>query len=320
MRAQEPLNLDSSTRRKLLTTLLKIRMFDEKEFELVASGELRETHSSFGHEAIAAGVCANLRNDDMITSTHRGFSHCIAKGVDLPRMMSELFGKCTGLCSGKGGAFHLADQSVGILGEFPVVGAGLPIAVGAAMSVKFRSGDQVVACFFGDGASNTGVFHEALNFASVLNVPVLFVCENNGWGEILENGMKIREISKRASSYDIQGRTVDGADVESIYLAVQKEISEMRVNKAPYLLEMQNPMPHGSPRRNPKAYAEFVEYRKTHDLVGDYEMKLTAEGTITENEVSLIKKEINEEIARAVKFARDSPLPSPSEALTNIYS
>ena len=196
--------------------MLEIRKFEEKVYDLFTQNLIPGTmHLYTGEEAVAVGVCAALGPHDFITSTHRGHGHCIAKGASLKKMMAELFGKRTGYCKGKGGSMHITDKSSGMLGANAVVGGAIPIAVGAGLSCKLKYPDRMVACFFGDGASNQGTFHEGINLAAVWNLPVLFVCENNFYamGTRKSMVMKIENISERARSYGIPGVTVDGNDV-----------------------------------------------------------------------------------------------------------
>lgn len=204
----------------LYTTMLKIRLFEERIIDLYARGMVPGlAHLYIGEEAVASGVCAALREDDYITSTHRGHGHVIAKGAELNPMMAELFGKKSGYCKGKGGSMHIADMAIGILGANGIAGGGLPIAVGAGLSAKWRGTDQVAACFFGDGSSNNGTFHESLNLASLHKLPVVFVCENNGYGISVSQEMHqpIKDIAIRAIGFDMPGVVVDGNDVIEVY-------------------------------------------------------------------------------------------------------
>jgi TPP-dependent pyruvate/acetoin dehydrogenase alpha subunit len=207
--------------------MLEIRFFEEKVFELYGQNLVPGTiHLYAGEEAVAVGVCAALKREDYITSTHRGHGHCIAKGADLKRTMAEILGRKTGYCKGKGGSMHIADFSVGMLGATAVVGAGLPIAVGAGLSIKLRKTDQVTACFFGEGASNQGTFHESINMASTWKLPVIFVCENNlyAMGTRQSLVMNIENVADRAVSYGIPSECVDGNNVAVVYEAARKAV------------------------------------------------------------------------------------------------
>ncbi|MDH5532610.1 MAG: thiamine pyrophosphate-dependent dehydrogenase E1 component subunit alpha, partial [Candidatus Bathyarchaeota archaeon] len=220
--------------------MLEIRRFEEKVYDLYGENLVPGTiHLYAGQEAVAAGVCANLRSDDYITSTHRGHGHCIAKGAQLKRVMAEILGKKTGYCSGKGGSMHIADFSIGMLGATAVVGAGLPIAAGAGLSIRLRKTDQVVACFFGEGASNQGTFHEGINMAAIWKLPVLFVCENNlyAMGTRQSIVMAIENVADRATAYGIPGVVVDGNDVMAVYEAAREAVERARSGKGPTLME-----------------------------------------------------------------------------------
>jgi len=220
--------------------MLEIRHFEEKVFDLYGQNLVLGTiHLYAGQEAVAVGVCANLRKDDYVTSTHRGHGHCIAKGARLDKTMAEILGKKTGYCKGKGGSMHIADFSIGMLGATAVVGAGIPIAAGAGLSIKLRGTDQVVACFFGDGASNQGTFHEGINIASVWKLPVIFVCENNlyAMGTRQSIVMAIENIADRAVAYGIPGVVVDGNNVLAVHEATQKAVERARKGEGPTLIE-----------------------------------------------------------------------------------
>jgi TPP-dependent pyruvate/acetoin dehydrogenase alpha subunit len=220
--------------------MLEIRFFEEKVFELYGQNLVPGTiHLYAGEEAVAVGVCAALKREDYITSTHRGHGHCIAKGADLKRTMAEILGRKTGYCKGKGGSMHIADFSVGMLGATAVVGAGLPIAVGAGLSIKLRKTDQVTACFFGEGASNQGTFHESINMASTWKLPVIFVCENNlyAMGTRQSLVMNIENVADRAVSYGIPSECVDGNNVAVVYEAARKAVERARRGEGPTLIE-----------------------------------------------------------------------------------
>ena len=220
--------------------MLRIRRFEEQVGKLFAQGQLPGfVHLYIGEEAVGAGVCAALRDDDYIISTHRGHGHVIAKGGDFDRMMAELFGKATGYCKGKGGSMHIADFSIGMLGACGIVGGGIPVAVGAGLSAKTRGTDQVSVTFFGDGAANEGSFHESLNLASVLKLPVLFVCENNQYGEFTpaDKAMNIKDVAIRAAGYGIPGVIVDGTDALAVHEAAQEAVARARRGEGPTLIE-----------------------------------------------------------------------------------
>ncbi|MCB0115343.1 MAG: thiamine pyrophosphate-dependent dehydrogenase E1 component subunit alpha, partial [Caldilineaceae bacterium] len=224
-------DLSSNAILDIYTRMLRIRRFEEQVGKLFAQGQLPGfVHLYVGEEAVGAGVCAALRDDDYIISTHRGHGHVIAKGGDFDRMMAELFGKATGYCKGKGGSMHIADFSIGMLGACGIVGGGIPVAVGAGLSAKTRGTDQVSVTFFGDGAANEGSFHESLNLASVLKLPVLFVCENNQYGEFTpsDKAMNIKDVAIRAAGYGIPGVIVDGTDALAVHEATQDAVARAR--------------------------------------------------------------------------------------------
>jgi len=305
--------------------MVEIRFFEEKVFDLYAQNLVPGTiHLYAGEEAVAVGVCAALQRDDYITSTHRGHGHCIAKGADLKRTMAEILGKETGYCKGKGGSMHIADFSIGMLGATAVVGAGIPIAVGAGLSIKLRKTRQVVACFFGEGASNQGTFHEGINMASVWRLPVIFICENNlyAMGTRQSRVMNIENIADRATAYGIPGVVVDGNDVLAVYEATVKAVERARKGEGPTLIECKTYRHKGHSRVDPAKYRpkEEVEEWLAKDPIKRFKEKLLQEGAITEAEIQQIEQEVAAEIDEAVKFAMESPYPEPEEALEDVYA
>jgi len=305
--------------------MLEIRHFEEKVYELYGQNLVPGTiHLYAGQEAVAVGVCANLRREDYIVSTHRGHGHCIAKGADLKKVMAEILGKKTGYCKGKGGSMHIADFSVGILGATGVVGAGIPIAAGAGLSIKLRGTDQVVACFFGDGASNQGTFHEGINMAAIWKLPVLFVCENNlyAMGTRQSKVMLIENIADRAVAYGIPGVTVDGNDVLAVYEAARQAVERAKKGEGPTLIECKTYRHKGHSRFDPATYRpkEEVEFWLKKDPIPRFRGKLVEMGVLTDAEAEQIEKEVLNEIEEAVKFALESPYPEPEEALKDVYA
>jgi pyruvate dehydrogenase E1 component alpha subunit len=305
--------------------MLQIRFFEEKVFELYGQNLVPGTiHLYAGEEAVAVGVCSALKKDDYITSTHRGHGHCIAKGADLKRIMAEILGKKTGYCKGKGGSMHIADFSIGMLGATAVVGAGLPIAVGAGLSIKLRKTNQVVACFFGEGASNQGTFHESINMASTWKLPVIFICENNlyAMGTRQSTVMNIENIADRAIAYGIPGVVVDGNDVLAVCEATQKAVERARKNEGPTLIECKTYRHKGHSRVDPARYRpkEEVEEWLAKDPVKRFREKLLQANILTEDEIKKIEKEVSAEIEEAVNFAIESPYPKPEEALEDVYA
>jgi len=305
--------------------MLEIRLFEEKVFDLYGQNLVPGTiHLYAGEEAVAVGVCSNLNVDDYITSTHRGHGHCIAKGADLRRTMAEILGKKTGYCKGKGGSMHIADFAVGMLGATAVVGAGLPIAVGAGLSAKLRKTSQVVACFFGEGASNQGTFHESINMASVWALPVVFVCENNlyAMGTRQSRIMSVQNVADRAAAYGIPGVMVDGNDVLVVYEAARKAVERARAGKGPTLIECKTYRHKGHSRVDSGKYRpkEEVEEWLGKDPVKRFRQAMLGNGILTQTELEHVEKEVADEVADAVKFALDSPYPEGKEALENVYA
>jgi len=304
--------------------MLQIRYFEEKVFELYGQNLVPGTiHLYAGEEAVAVGVCANLRRDDYITSTHRGHGHCIAKGADMRKVMAEILGKKTGYCKGKGGSMHIADFSMGMLGATAVVGAGIPIAAGAGLSIKLRGTDQVVACFFGEGASNQGTFHEGVNMAAIWRLPVVFVCENNlyAMGTRQSLVMTIGNIADRAVAYGIPGLTVDGNNVLAVYEAASEAVNRARRGEGPTLIECKTYRLKGHSRFDPAAYRpknEVEEWVKK-DPLSRFKSKLIEMGALTEEEEGKLRREANAAVEEAVKFATESPFPEPEEALEDVY-
>lgn len=309
----------------LYTKMLTIRRFEEKVGELFGAGKLPGfVHLYIGEEAVATGVCVNLREDDFITSTHRGHGHLIAKGGDLRLMMAELYGKKTGYCKGKGGSMHIADVELGILGANGIVGGGPPIAVGAGIAVKYLDTDRVVACFFGDGAANQGTFHEGLNMASIWKLPVIFVCENNQYGISLpqREHMNIADIADRASAYDIPGVVVDGMDVIAVYEAAHEAVRRARAGEGPSLIECKTYRYKGHFEGDPQIYKpkDEVEAWMKKDPIPRFEAKLLEMGVLTREKAREIDQGIMGKVEEAVRFAEESPYPAPEELFEDVYT
>jgi len=319
------LNLAEEKLVEMYRKMLEIRFFEEKVFELYAQNLIPGTiHLYAGEEAVAVGVCSNLREVDYVTSTHRGHGHCIAKGADLKRTMAEILGKSAGYCKGKGGSMHIADFTIGMLGATAVVGAGLPIAVGAGLSITLRKTDQVVACFFGEGASNQGTFHESMNMASVWKLPVIFVCENNlyAMGTRQSRVMNIENIADRAMAYGIPGVVIDGNDVLTVYEATQKAVERARKGEGPSLLECKTYRLRGHSRVDPARYRPKAEVEEwlSKDPIKRFEERLMQTKVLTEAEIQQIERGVSAKIEEAVKFAMESPYPVPGEALDDVYA
>ena len=311
-------------------SMTRIRLFETKVRDLATANEIPGfVHVSIGEEASATGVCAALRKTDRITSTHRGHSHLIAKGGRLDRMMAELFGKRTGYCKGKGGSMHIVDFSLGILGANGIVGAGLPIATGSALAAVIAGTDDVTACFFGDGASNEGTFHESLNLAAVWKLPVVFVCENNGFGEFtpMQTVTSVKDIAVRAKAYDIPGHIVDGNDVLEVYRYASEAVARARAGEGPTLLECKTYRWEGHVVGE-QAFLGAASYR-TEQEVNEWKARCplirfdkfaVESGKISVADLQRIKQETEAELETAIKFARESPLPDASEVTDDVFT
>lgn len=316
--------LDKDILIKMLKKMLQIRYFEEQVDQFYMMGEVHGTgHLYIGMEAVAVGAISALKKGDVITSTHRGHGHCIAKDADLKLMMAELLGKVTGYSKGKGGSMHIADISLGNLGANGIVGGGIPIATGAALALKKMKKDQVVLCFFGDGATNQGVFHESINMASIWNLPVIYIIENNkyGMGFPVEKAVNIDKLSKRACAYGIAGITIDGNDVVGVYQTTQKLIKKMRNDSIPVILECMTYRWKGHSKMDAERYRtkeEVASWKKKCPII-KYKKYLIEEDILKLMEIENIEKEVRAEIADAVKFAKDSPFPDPEDALEDVY-
>ena len=318
--------MNKSEAEEIYAKLVRIRFFEERVAKLFRTGELPGfVHLYVGEEACAVGVCSNLSRDDYITSTHRGHGHCIAKGGDVSRMMAELMGKRSGYNKGKGGSMHLASTDLGILGANGIVAAGMPIAVGAALSARFQKNGRVSVAFFGDGATNQGTFHEAINLASVFSLPVLFVCENNqfGVGTRITESTNIKDIAIRAVAYGIPGEIVDGQDVMNVREVSAKLLERARNGGGPALLECKTwryrAHFEGESEAAYKTAAEEDEWEK-RDPILIAKNAFASANLLTADEAYAIEKTVHNEIDRAVEFARNSPNPEPQEALEDLFA
>jgi len=305
--------------------MLRCRQFEEYLHLAVNKGDLPGfVHLSAGQEAVAAGVCQNLRDDDWIVSTHRGHGHLVAKGMSLKKMMAEIYGKVTGASKGKGGSMHMCDLTVGVLGSNGIVGAGLPLANGPALSAKVLGTDQVSICFFGDGASNEGTFNEAINLAAIWDLPTIFVLENNLYGETssVKYTHKVKEISKRAIGFGIPGLTVDGMDVLAVYQVAREAVARARAGQGPTLIECMTYRYYGHYEGDPDNYRtkeEIQEYRKKDPIPRLKQQMLGAEITTTQ-EIELLEQRVKEEINEAVVFAKASPSAKPEDCLLDVFA
>jgi pyruvate dehydrogenase E1 component alpha subunit len=281
-------------------------------------------HLSIGQEASAVGSTMALRKTDYITSTHRGHGHCIGKGADPKLMFAEFFGKEEGYCRGRGGSMHIADVESGNLGANGIVAGGIPIAVGAALAIKKQKRDDVALCFFGDGATNEGAFHEALNMASIWKLPVIFVCENNKYGMSVstERSMAVSNVADRASAYNMPGVIADGNRIEDVAEAVLTAIARAREGQGPTLVECKTYRTRGHSRSDRNRYRtkEEIEEWKLRDPIGHFEAELVANGIATADEVAGIFAAADAEIAAGIEFARNGTDPSPSEGTRDVYT
>jgi 2-oxoisovalerate dehydrogenase E1 component len=300
----------------LLRTMYKIRYFEERvedNFDLILGPIMGGVHLYIGQEAVAVGACAVLQKSDYIVSSHRGHGHCIAKGGDVRRMMAELMGKETGYSKGRGGSMHLFDVEIGLLGGNGIVGGGIPIALGAAFSAKYRESGQVVVSFFGDGAANQGTFHESLNMASLWKLPVVYICENNFYAASTptSKALSVENVSDRACSYGIPGLTVDGMNVLKVYEATSEAVARARAGEGPTLIECKTYRyrDHCMISHWPRSPDEQEKWRK-RDPILLFEGKLLKDGLITPSELEKMKLEVKRDIDEAEAFAKESPFPS----------
>ena len=301
-----------------------IRHFEDRIYYLFLQGIMPGTiHLYQGEEAVAVGVCANLNKDDVITSNHRPHGHSIAKGVSIKAIMAELFAKTTGCCRGKGGSMHMGDPEVGALTSIAIVGGNIPVAAGAALAFKFQKNNRVAVSFFGDGASNEGTFHEAINMAAIWDLPVIFVCENNLYGAStpLSRVMKITNIADRAGAYGIPGVVVDGNDVLATYKVVNEAVKRARSGKGPTLIECKTYRHGGHSRSDACKYrpkGEKEEWLKKDPILRmkDHLIKIDL---LTEEKVKKIEEKIEKEIDEAVTFAQESPDPKPEDTLADVW-
>ncbi len=300
---------------KLLEDMYTIRFFEEKCKSLYKRGLLTGAlHTYIGEEAVAVGVCSALRKDDYITSTHRGHGHCLAKGGDLKKTLAEILGKETGYSRGRGGSMHLFAPEIGLLGGNGIVGGGIPIAVGAAYSAKYRGTDQVIACFFGDGASNQGTFHEGANMAALWKLPVILVCENNHWAATtpVSDSTCVPDIATRAIGYCIPGEVVDGNDVTAVYEATRKAVVRARSGEGPSLIECKTfrhdghcMVVHDYRLRAPGE----DDFWKSKDPIEVHEQRLLDEKKVTPKRLENIRQKVRKGLEEAEEYARNSAFP-----------
>ena len=325
MTTETTTQLDAEQLLYMYRTMVKIREFEEAAGRLAEQAKIPgAVHLYAGEEAVAVGVCANLDPEDTITSTHRGHGHSIAKGVDLNAMMAEIFGKASGVCKGKGGSMHIADIEKGMLGANGIVGASVPLAVGAALSATYFGTDAVGVAFFGDGATSQGVVHESMNLAAIWRLPVIFACENNHYAEStpVEYAVAGSDIADRAAGYGIPGVVVDGMDVFAVYEAAGEAVRRARAGEGPTLLELKTYRYHGHYHADePLKYRlkEEEDLWKKRDPIPNFERRVLEQKLIPATTLEAIRTKIEAEIEAAVKFALASPLPPIDELYTDVY-
>jgi TPP-dependent pyruvate/acetoin dehydrogenase alpha subunit len=310
--------------RDIYIKMLHVRNFEDKVAYFFSMGMVHgTTHLYVGEEATGVGVCAALEAEDLITSTHRGHGHCIGKGIDLKRMMAEFLGKEAGYCKGKGGSMHIADLSRGNLGANGVVGGGIPIAVGAGITTRMERLKRIVVCFFGDGATNQGVFHESLNLASIWKLPVLFVCENNQYGMSMscKRAMNVDNIAVRATSYGMPSRTVDGNDVIAVLEAVS-EVRDYVLREGPYLLvcETYRILGHSKSDANRYRSKEEIEEWKQKCPIRRMRRYLLENKVFTDAELDEFEQQARIDLDEAVKYAESAPYPKIDTILDDVYA
>src|SRR5687768_2580952 len=320
------LGIDADLARRLLHDMVLIRRFEEKAAEAYALGKIGGfLHLSIGEEAVAAGATSALRPDDYAISTYREHGHCLAKGSDPRRMMAELFGRRDGLSKGKGGSMHLFDKSTNFLGGHAIVGAHLPLAAGVGFAIKYEGGDQVIVCYFGDGAVPEGEFHEAMNLAALWKLPVIFICENNRYamGTSLERALAETEIWKFGRSYNVPSEAVDGMDVLAVREVVARAVARARADGTPSLIEARTYRFRGHSMRDPAGAVyrtkEEVEREKLRDPIVTFRDRALQAGWLSEDDVRRIDKDVADRVDEAVAFADASPEPPPEELLTDIF-
>ena len=309
--------------------MVMIRKFEEKAGTIFSQGQLAGfLHLYIGEEAVGAGVCAALNDDDYIVSTHRGHGHLIAKGGDVNKIMAELFGKSTGYCKGTGGSMHVADFSKGMLGACGIVGGGIPIAVGAALTIKRKHTNQVAVTFFGDGASNEGSFHESINFAAAQNLPVIFLVENNGYGEFTpqNRSTRIENIADRAAGYGIPGVIVDGMDAVAVYETTKEWVEKLRNGEGPVLIEAKTHRKVGH-SEGESAFLDGQTYRLPEEEkiametcpIENLKKYLLDHDLAQKEELEEVERAAQEKIEAAVEYAKNSPFPTEEDLYTDTW-
>lgn len=324
------MNVKNYSKKQLMSfyeTMFKTRRFEEETFEFYKKGMMAGlAHLYMGEEAVAAGVCAALKEDDYIGSTHRGHGHLVARGADLNRMMAEILGKETGYSHGKGGSMHIMAMDKGILGANGIVGGEIPIATGAAYTIKYKGTDQVAVSFMGDSATNEGTFHESLNMAAAWDLPCIYIIENNLYGISVDirDVTNTPDLAVRAKAYDIPGVVVDGMDVTDVYEAAVKAVKRAREGKGPTLIECKTYRWQGHHVGDPATYRKRRSETEKEDWmarcpVATLRKEMIESGKAKEAEIEKLESQIEEQIQEAVQFAADSPYPEASEAFTDVF-
>jgi pyruvate dehydrogenase E1 component alpha subunit len=317
--------LDRETLLKLLYQMVLIRRLEEKAAESYSLGKIGGfCHLYIGQEAVGVGAISALRPDDYVLTSYREHGQAIAKGIPADEIMAELFGRAGGCSSGKGGSMHLFDADVNFLGGHAIVGGQIPLATGVAFGSKYKGGDQVTLCFFGEAAVNQGAFHESLNLAQLWKLPCIYICENNqyGMGTSLERAMSLQDVSKKACAYDMASEFVDGMDVLAVREAVQRAIERARKDFLPTLLEVRTYRFMGHSMSDPGNYrtrAEIEKYQE-RDPIKLFTASLKEKGVLDEDALAGIEKRAREEVEHALRFAEESPEPAPEELYTHIYA
>jgi len=318
-------SIDRDTRLAMYRQLVRLRRFEERAYRLFQEGLVKGTsHLSLGMEAIAAGVAEALREGDYTFATYRGHAHTLARGVPMEGVMAELLGRANGVCGGKGGSMHLTSVEHGVMGSYAIIGAHLPIATGAAWSSQLRGTEQVTACFFGDGATNIGAFHEALNFAAIWDLPVVFVCENNLWMEytaIADVTAVEHPAADRAASYGLERIIVDGNDPDAVHLEARRAVDKARTGGGPSLIEALTYRHGGHSRADPGDYRpkEEVEAWLARDPVPMYRQRLLDQG-VAADDLDAIETQAQEAVDAATQAARNGPVPDIDSAFTDVWA
>ena len=311
---------------QIFRQMLRIRCFEENLYQMYLRREVpgMSPHLSVGQEAVAVGICHALGKQDYLLTTHRGHGHVLAKGANMNRMLAEILGRETGYCHGRGGSMHIADAALNIIGANGIVGGGLPIAIGSAISSKHKKQDTVTVCFFGDAASNIGTFHESLNMAGVMKLPIVWVCENNKYGlsTNIETTLAGGTIAARASSYDMPGCKVDGNDVLAVYEKGREAVDRARSGKGPSLIEATTYRWYGHGASDNRSYRTKEEENQWKEKcpVARFRSYLLDESIASKDEVEAMETEANDEVTVAIEFAQQSPWPVAKDVMKYVFS